>query len=250
VAEPHYPPWGTERIARLAEVIDHDEDEGPMATGRFDGAIEAPDVAWPNGDAIASPLPLAEALRWARSRADRVSVIVDGRIFSAGWVPLLDPPLDESHGFQHRRVAGWEFLDRTDADEAISWDVVVNVDTLRAAEIATAGRVTPLGRRWKTAIEGLRTCGLLDMRTTGSDGRISERPFQSGGRDLVARTWAATTPAVLLRLNARTHHAASRAGIADSAEAARVAGWDPLPEFSVDGVYATGSRPAGSNAHL
>jgi hypothetical protein len=160
------------------------------------------------------------------------------------------PAADESQQFQRRRATGWEFLDRTDADEAISWDVVVNVDTPRAAEIATAGRLTPLGRRWKTAIEGLTTCGLLDMTTTGSDGRISERPFQSAGRDLVARTWAATTPAVVLRLNARTHHAASRAALADSAEAARVAGWDPLPDLSVDGVYATGSRPAGWNPHL
>jgi hypothetical protein len=179
-----------------------------------------------------------------------VSVLVDGGIFSAGCVPLPDPPFDESHPFRRRRHAGWEFLDRTDAEEAISWDVVVSVDTLRAAEIATAGRLTPLGRRWKTAIEGLTTCGLLDMTTTGSDGRISERAFQSGGSDLVARSWAATTPAALLRLDARTHHAASRAALADSAEAAWVAGWDPLPEFSVDGVYATGSRPAASNAHL
>lgn len=246
----HAPPGRSERIAHLSEVIDHDERDGPMSTGLFNGAIEAPDVAWPNGDAIASPVPLPEALKWARSRADRISVVLDGQAFSAGRFPLSGPPLDESRRFQRRRHAGWEFLDRTDDDPPIEWDVVVHVDTLRAAEIATCGRLTPLGRRWKVAFDGAATGRLLDITTSGSDGRISDRPFESGGRDLVARTWWATTPVALLRLTARTPHAASRAAVAASEDAARAAGWDPPPGFSVDGVYATGSSTADSNAHL
>jgi hypothetical protein len=229
----------TNRVARLDEKLDED-DRGPIATGLFWGAIEAPDVPWPNGDAIESPIPLADALAWARARADRVSVIVNGEIFSAGRIPLDDPALDETLQYQRRRHVLWEFLDRTDDDPPIPWDVVVELDTFRGGDVASEGRLNPLVAQWRAEIEGSRDCQLLDFATpTGVIGK-------AGG----GWTGYATTPIVLLRLDARTHAGASRAAVAVAEDAARSAGWDPLPEFSVGGAYATGSRPAGWNAHL
>ena len=47
------------------------------------------------------------------------------------------PPLDETHHYERRRLVGWEFLDRTDDDPPVAWDVVVELDTLRVGDVVS-----------------------------------------------------------------------------------------------------------------
>lgn len=122
-----------ERVVYIDEAFVFD-DRGPIASGLFHcEARAAPDDAW-LGVYAESPLPLAEALVWGSSRADRVSVRIAGAgFYSAGPVAGEHPPLDESQVVVRRRAPEWEFLDRLESDPPISWDVVVEVDTPSAA---------------------------------------------------------------------------------------------------------------------
>ncbi len=109
----------------LVEWFDDDE-LGPIATGRFNG------FALAHSDRpidYVEEMSLEEALAWGRARAQVVEVRLGGfgeQLYSAGAVPTQSPPLAEAPDVRRRRAAGWEFLDRTEADEPISWDVVVD----------------------------------------------------------------------------------------------------------------------------
>jgi hypothetical protein len=230
----------TNRIARLHETLDEDE-LGPIATGLFQGAIEALGVPWPDGDAIESPIPLPDALEWAWARADRVSVIADDQVFSAGRVPLADPPLDEGRIYERRRHVLWWFVDRSEDDPPISWDVVVELDARRVGDVAGGGELNRLGERWRGELEASAGCRLLAMAT-------SAEVVGNAGDGWTAYV---ATPMALMRLEDRTHAGAGRAAVAVAEHAARSAGWEPPPPtFSVDGAYPTGSRLARRNAHL
>jgi len=119
------------RTAFIAEEVEFD-DRGPVAAGLFWGSVQTD--AGGILDAIDRDLSLAEAVRWGRTRADRVVVRV------AGEEPYTHAGHGEHRELDRRRPAGWEFLGRTSADPPILWDVIVE----RAAAIP-AGPVRPDG---------------------------------------------------------------------------------------------------------
>jgi hypothetical protein len=108
----------SEWVAFIAEDVELDA-RGPVATGRFSGSLQTEREI---GDATDDGLSLAEAVRWARERADPVVVRI------AGEEPCVDTAVDLSRELRRRRPAGWEFLDRTSADPPILWDVIVEVE--------------------------------------------------------------------------------------------------------------------------
>ena len=59
---------------------------------------------------------------------------------SAGRIQEEEPPLDETRRLGRRRPVGWEFLDHTDTNSPISWDVVVEVSTAGIAPPVPSGR--------------------------------------------------------------------------------------------------------------
>jgi hypothetical protein len=233
-------------IAYVTEDCDVDE-RGPMASGLFscfvDRRAEEPPPAEIAGQG-AEGLSLAEAVRWGRARADRVAVrIACEGCYSAGRVALPEPPLDESRQLCRRRPNGWEFLDRADADPPISWDVILEVDTRSAGRVATAGARTALGELWRTSLHRPPACRVVEMTLTGADGRIS--PLGTDGWTMVE-----TTPAAVLRVVAGGYHGAIGATLTAAKEAAAAARWEPAPEFTVGGAFATASQAARRNAHI
>jgi hypothetical protein len=236
-----------ERLVYVSEHVEW-EGRGPVATGLFDCELRGLRDEW-LGEYPDPPLGFSEALAWARARADRVLVRLGGDYFSAGRVPFAldrgrtpDPPLDESLEFTRRRLEGWEFLDLTAADAPISWDVVIDVDTRSAALLATAGALTGLGKRWLAALRKSTSLQVVQMTKTGADGRVNSGPGWW-------TAWA-RTPVAVFRLEARGHDAALRKAADAAADAAAAAQWFPVPDFSADQAFATGSAPARSNARI
>jgi len=236
-----------ERVVYVTEHLEMD-DRGPIATGLFDCEVRGLQDEW-LGEYADPPLPFGEALAWARARADHVLVRLNGDFYSAGPTPFAvdrgrtpDPPLDESLQFTPRRLEGWEFVDLTDADPPISWDVVIGVDTRSAALLASEGTCTVLGERWLAALKQAPSLQVVQMTTSGADGRIRSGPGWRGG--------AATTPVAVFRLEAQGFDSALRMAADAAARAAAAVEWVPTPEFLVDEAYATGSAPARSNARI
>ena len=233
----------SDRIVYIHEHFEFDR-RGPIATGVFDCELRDAD-----GELLGiyadPPLGYADALAWGRSRADRVSVRITGNgEYSAGRVAGADPPVDESAVFLRRRPPGWEFLDRTEDDPPILWDVIVDVGTRSASQIASDGRLTELGEHWLAALRS--ACEVIEVTKTGADGRIHT---QTDG-NLVWSSGLSTTRAAVVRLEARSWRAARQAAINAAAGAAEAAEWTPTPMVSAEHAFATGSHAAHKNARV
>lgn len=127
-------------LAWLYEEKDDDR-RGSISSGRFSGHLETYGRT-PRGfdpDAPSSRIcdvPLADALRWARERAARIVVRVEGDAsegthYTAGDTPIRWdgnelPTLPLDLELRRRRTPGWEFVDRTEADDPIEWEVSVD----------------------------------------------------------------------------------------------------------------------------
>jgi hypothetical protein len=172
-----------------------------------------------------------------------VRITGDGE-YSAGRVAEADPPVDESAVFSRRRPPGWEFLDRTESDPAIWWDVVVDVGTQSASQIASKGKLTELGERWLVALRS--ACEVVEITKTGADGRIHS---QTDGK-VVWWTGFGTTPAAVVRVEAGGWIAARNAATQASVSAAKEIEWTPVPTFSAEHAFATGSDAAKQNARI
>ena len=107
-----------EATAFITDDLDFDE-LGPIATGFFSGSVQTDDAGIV--DAVDEEMSLAEAIRWARERTDRVVVRI------AGEEPCFDTEVDVTRRLGRRRPTGWEFLDRTSTDPPILWDVIVEM---------------------------------------------------------------------------------------------------------------------------
>jgi len=126
--------WVTEETSSGGWVDGDDH----LAMGVFSAGVEADEL--PGGyDDGPSRVPVAEALDWARERADTVIVRLAGWgawEFSAGERPATLggralpawPP--EVLDLGVRRMPGWEFLDRTDDEPPIAWEVLVSGDVV------------------------------------------------------------------------------------------------------------------------
>jgi len=84
-----------EPTAFITDDLDFDE-RGPIATGLFSGSIQTEDGEIL--DAIDEDMSLAEAVRWARERTDKVVVRI------AGEEPCFDTELDTSRQLGRRRI--------------------------------------------------------------------------------------------------------------------------------------------------
>jgi hypothetical protein len=229
-------------VAWVREIQRFDR-RGPVALGRFAGEVLGGSALGVAHEYTDGELTLPEAVSWARSRADRVSVSIAGLgTFSAGRVLGSDPPLDESITLHQRRAPGWEFADRSDDDPVIAWDVVIEVSTQRMSEAVGPGGWTRLGMAWRRELDRVLGCHVIS--TTGHE--AGER-FHHG--DGWYAGWAATR-IVVVRVKVSSHRQARQAATNAGTTAARQVGWEPPPMFSVNHAFASGSVAALQNARL
>jgi hypothetical protein len=84
-----------EAVAFITDELEFDE-RGPIATGFFSGSVQREDGGIL--DAIDREMSLAEAIRWARERTDKVVVRI------AGEEPCFDTEIDLSRQVGRRRI--------------------------------------------------------------------------------------------------------------------------------------------------
>jgi hypothetical protein len=218
------------------------DERGAYLTALFGCRVYPPGEEW--RDLRADGLEWPEALAWCRERADRVTVRLDSDFYSAGRIPGPEPPVDETLRFERRRFPGWEFLDLTEADPPISWDVEVGVDPVSAREFATPAGLTAIGQGWCAALRSSRSC---DVIWAASSLAADQVPQGLG-------PWALPAPRLaVIRFEQHGYANARDRASREAAAAAKAAGWaltGRLSEFSVDGIYATGSAAARQNLRL
>lgn len=230
------------RVAWVREIQRFDR-RGPLALARFAGEIWGDPARGVVHEYSEDDLTLNEAVTWARSRADRVSVSIVGLgTFSAGRISGTDPLLDESITLHERRSPGWEFADRCDDDPPISWDVVIEVSTERMSDAVGPDGWTRLGMAWRRELDRPPGCRLISVAPLGAEERLHHGDGWYAG-------WAATRIAVV-RVEVSSHRQARQAATKAGTAAAREAGWQPPPVFSVNHAFASGSEPARQNARL
>ena len=225
----------------LDEMADRDE-LGPVALALFMGFLftrSEKRLEYVEG------LSLDAALVWARERAPRVEVRLSGfdaTSYSAGSEPTASPPIETAGQIVRRRPAGWEFLDRTEADDPIAWDVVIDADRVTLNRLATEGSGTA-GRSWRKAIDEIPGCQVQLMR-----GKPAAPPPMEG----TPGAWAAYThePLAVLRVQARTAKAAMETAADTALTAGRKLGAVSDASLRATGAYAAGSRAAQLNTRL
>lgn len=187
-------------------------------------------------------LSLDAAIAWGRERAPRVEVRLSGfdaGSFSAGSEPTSAPPIDTAPRLVRRRPAGWEFLDRTEADDPIAWDVVVDADRATLELLAADGNGTA-GHIWREAIDGTPGCHVRLLRDQPPTPLVEGTPG----------TWTVREPLAVLRVRARTATAAMETASDAALEAVRQSGVGGGASLRASGAYAAGSRTAHLNARL
>src|SRR5207342_3515072 len=109
-----------------------------------------------------------------------------------------EPPLDEPRRLGRRRPAGCEFLDCTDTDSPISWDVVVEIGLRPFGPIADAADL------WQGALDRMGH-DVVELSTAGI-----APPVPAGGG------WVsyASSPIAVLRLEVAGYKRALAAAIA------------------------------------
>jgi len=208
----------------------------------------------------------AEAIAWARERSTQVVVRICARHgesdhFSAGVDPIVwdGKPLPEwpkgGLGLKRRRLPEWEFVDRTDSDPPIDWDVLIRpvqgwgdpVAGFPEAFGAALERDSVVSDAIWQAREGGGVLGDADLPEAGSS--------KQGG-------WAGSGhPAAeaRIRLSARTVREAEALGIEVCIRARRSAlsslhkrssDDDPLAWSEESDAYPTGSWASAANARL
>jgi hypothetical protein len=222
----------------IDEMSEWDE-AGPVALARFKATAFDADE---NPLGHIEDLSLEDALAWSRDRATVVEVRLSGwgeNLYSAGIEASAAPPLAEAPPITLRRPAGWEFLDRTEADEPISWDVVV--------EAALAHTIAPdaLERFPDTARAACATAGheLLWVR------RVMPTVTSSDGRGWTRSRYSSL---IIVRLQACTAHQAITLAENLARAALSEVGIDLLDQSDAfeSAPFATGSRAAQANVKL
>jgi hypothetical protein len=165
----------------------------------------------------------------------------DAPQYSAGEVRVDDlPDLPAGLDPVRRRPAGWEFLDRTEAEEFIEWDVNVGGGTFELARL--------LRPETETSWADVRSALLEDARTL-TVARVDIEPkvsFSQAGWTAYKHMFIAA-----VRVRARTVQEAEWAACAmvdDAASAAGVRTKDGGPFGAISmGAYPTGSKAAARN---
>jgi hypothetical protein len=229
-----------DRWVLLDEMAEPDE-LGPMAVALFRGSLfsrSERQLEYVEG------LTLDDAVAWARERAPRVEVRLIGfnaNSYSAGSEPTSAPPIETAPRIVRRRAAGWEFLDRTEADEPIAWDVVIDADRVTLNLLATEGSGT-VGQDWRDAVDAIPGCQVRLMR-----GQLATPPMEGS-----PGAWAAYVrePLAVLRVQGRTAKAAMETAADAALTAARKVGVTGDASLRAMGAYAAGSRAADLNARV
>ena len=109
-------------IAWLREVEELDDEGNVVCTGRFECEV--------GGEAVEG-LPFAEAVAWARERADRAWADVEWERYavhgSIPEVPPLSPELAERLARGRRRPARDAWRDRPEDSPPTRWEIVVHL---------------------------------------------------------------------------------------------------------------------------
>jgi hypothetical protein len=208
-----------------------DDDDATYALGLFSAHIEAEGL--PEGF-LSGPdrVPEVEAVAWAREHAAKVVVRTceswENVFYSAGEIPRkgVAPWPEGGLGLERRRLPGWTFLDRTDADDVIAWEVIVGG---RPADPRTA---PGFEERFRRALASDASVEVVAVRFRPPP---TEGAFFLGFGDILATH---------VRAEGRTVREVGDAAIRACAEAAGP-GW----EWSAD-AYPVGSRAAKANAGL
>jgi hypothetical protein len=160
-------------VKRGIAYVYEDDDIDHFLTGRFD-------AHWEDGHSDGAPPRLVdasfeEALEWARARAPDVVVSFgSGERYSAGEEPDPEfPPLPDRVGpFVPRRDPEFAYMDRTEADPAVLWDVSLSF-ALRdaplgdfAARFAAAVRADPRVADAEGEVDGASSRVEVDFRVT------------------------------------------------------------------------------------
>lgn len=228
---------GRERwVAWIAEEVDDDE-KGPIALGLFSGHLEAfgpdepedalDDEWWPPYDGF-SRLPPDPAVAWGCQRAARVIVRVcdswENTHYSAGEVHLTWhgkplPQWDEADvSLGRRRLPEWEFVDRTEDDEAISWDVLIGATQVD-------GRAVPaFAGHWRRALATNESVEIIGFEEDPTYEEVASWPDQmrQSGLSFIT-TWGASPARAVMRLPGRTVDEARQRAIEAAENAANVA---------------------------
>jgi hypothetical protein len=211
---------------------DFDPEEFGFLTGLFSAHWEGP-----NDDNEPGPqsVPVEEALAWGRGKADVVLIRAgESGYHSAGVAQPAGrelPEWEDGREFARRRAASAAYLDRTDQDEPILWQIGLQL-TVPVAElgrfpeefnsaVAADGRVIdPLPYDDPTPDDG----ALTDRSELAAEEKVVHARFQ-----LSARTWKEAQ-----EIGGEIALAAFRAAVPALGDAGSGAGWT----FSVGAVPA------------
>ena len=209
-----------------------DDDEHLRALALFSAHVEAEEL--PEGF-LDGPqrAPEAEAVAWAREHAAKVVVRTcetwENVRYSAGQVPVKDaePWPEGGVGLQPRRLPGWEFVDRTENDDPIAWDIAVG-------GLPSDLQFAPgFEEKFRRALDSDPSIELLDLAFTPP--ALAEGTFYLAAGEILA---------IHVRVTGRT--VVEAAGAATRAcDAAAGGGW----EWTAS-AYPAGSRAGRANARL
>ena len=229
-----------DRWVLLEEMAEWDE-LGPMALALFRGSLfsrSERQLEYVEG------LTLDDAVAWARERAPRIEVRLTGfnaNSYSAGSEPIAAPPIETAPRIVRRRPTGWEFLNRTEADDPIAWVVVIDADRATLNLLATEGSETA-GHGWRDAINAIPGCQVQLIR-----GKPATRPTEGSPGAWTAQTHESLA---VLRVQARTANAAMETAADAALTTARRFGVADDASLTAICAYAAGSRAANANTRL
>jgi len=198
-------------------------------------------------------LNVEDAIRWGRDKASRVIVRVadswDNTFYSAGQESLKTlPAWDEANppSLTRRRLPGYEFLDRTEADDPIRWDALVTPQVYPSSSGETRAE------RWQQALADDDSIELLrfEAAVPGNDEAEAERAQERAREAGTAFFWTLRVPAfdmALMRLSARTIQEARGMAYEAAARAMRAGLSEHLDRSRCEiEAVATDSLPARS----
>ena len=211
-------------------------------------------------------VPAAEAIAWARERSTQVVVRICARHgesdhFSAGVDPIVwdGEPLPEwpegGLGLKRRRLPEWEFVDRTDSDPPIDWDVLI-----RPVQ-GWGDPVAEFSNAFGAALESDPAVAEVVWGARAGGGVLRDADLPDAGSSKQVGWAGSGNPAAeaRIRLSARTVAEAEALGTEICERAARAAlrrcgasrgEDDPLSWSTEADAYPTGSWASAANARL
>lgn len=169
----------------LWELEELDAEERVILTGRFEGYVEGPDGAQTG----IADVPFDTALEWAQRSAGLACLDAEGRRWSIGRDPdhelprLTDETVTRLRS-ERRRPLGDEWLDRSQEDRSIEWEIVIELTPDELARSARPRQAVVAD----AVVEALRRAGFERLRwsAAGLDAGLDDierQQKQAGGAE-------------------------------------------------------------------